>query len=63
MNIGAIHDKVAASTVGAALSQILVWVFETTVHTDVPAGIEVAWATLCTFALGFFVKESKPPTA
>ena len=59
----AVHDKVAASTVGAALSQIFVWAFETLGKADVPDGIEVAFATLFVFACGYFVKESKPPTA
>jgi hypothetical protein len=62
-NNTAIHDKVAASTLGAALSQIFVWGFEVVSKVDVPSGIEVAWATLFVFACGYFVRESKPPTA
>jgi hypothetical protein len=58
----AVHDKVAASTVGAALSQIFVWAFETLGKTDVPDGIEVAFATIFVFACGYFVPESKPAT-
>lgn len=58
----AVHDKVAASTVGAALSQIFVWGFETVSKSDVPSGIEVAFATLFVFACGYFVPETKPAT-
>lgn len=58
-----VHDKVAASTVGAALSQIIVWGFESAAKLDVPDGIEVAFATVFVFVCGYFVKESKPPTA
>jgi hypothetical protein len=58
-----IHDKVASSTVGAAVSQIVVWAFEATSKVDVPSGIEVAFATVVVFASGYFVRESKPPTA
>lgn len=63
MKATGVHDKVAASTAGAALSQILVWVFEITSKVDVPSGIEVAWATLLVFGFGYFTPETKQPTA
>ena len=58
-----VHDKVAASTVGAAASQIVVWAFEQAAKVDVPSGIEVAWATIVVFLAGYFVRERKGPTA
>lgn len=61
-NVG-LHDKVAASTAAAAGSQIVVWAFEALSKVDVPAGIEIAWATVFVFLVGYFTKESKAPTA
>lgn len=60
---GAIHDKVVAATLGAAASQVVVYVIEAAAKIDIPAAIEGAITTIMVFALGYFVKERKPATA
>lgn len=59
-----VHDKVVASTLGVAVSQVLVWGLEK-IDTigDIPFAVEGAIAIILTFAAGYFVPESKPPTA
>ena len=63
MNNTAIHDKVAASTLGVAVSQVLIWIVETAAKIDMPFAVEGAIAVILTFGSGYFVKERKPPTA
>lgn len=59
----AIHDKVVASTVGVAASQIVIFLAEKFNEIgDIPFAVEGAIAVLFTFAAGYFVPESKPPT-
>ena len=62
-NSGAIHDKVIAASLGAAVSQIVVWIVESSAHTDMPTAIEGALTTLFVFGLGYFVPERKGATA
>lgn len=59
----AIHDKVVAASLGAATSQIVIWLLEK-VGTigDIPVAIEGSITTIMVFALGYFVPESKPAT-
>jgi hypothetical protein len=59
-----IHDKVVAATLGAAVSQIVIFVLEK-VNTigDIPTAIEGAITTILVFTLGYFVKERKDATA
>lgn len=58
-----IHDKVVAASLGAASSQVLIWLLEK-VNTigDIPVAVEGAITTILVFALGYFVPESKPAT-
>lgn len=59
-----VHDKVVAATLGAAVSQIFIFVLER-VNTigDLPTAIEGAITTIIVFALGYFVPERKDATA
>lgn len=63
MNATAIHDKVIAATLGAAVSQIVIYILER-INTigDIPTAIEGAITTIIVFTLGYFVKEGKPAT-
>ena len=59
----AIHDKVVAASLGAASSQIVIWLLEKIEAVgDIPVAIEGAITTIMVFALGYFVPESKPAT-
>lgn len=58
----AVHDKVVAATLGTAFSQVLIWAFEAVSKVDMPTAIEGSFAVIVTFALGYFVPESKPAT-
>lgn len=62
MNNTAVHDKVVASTLGVAVSQILVWLIETLGKIDIPFGVEGAIALVLTAGAGYFTPESKPAT-
>lgn len=62
MNNTAIHDKVVASTLGVAVSQVLIWVVETAAKLDIPFAVEGAIAVILTFGAGYFVPEGKPAT-
>lgn len=59
-----VHDKVVAATLGAAVSQILIYILERFDQIgDIPAAIEGAITTIMVFSLGYFVKERKDATA
>lgn len=59
----AIHDKVVAASLGAASSQIIIWLLEKIEAVgDIPVAIEGAITTILVFTLGYFVPESKPAT-
>ena len=59
----AIHDKVVAASLGAAFSQVLIYVLER-INTigDLPTAVEGAITTILVFGLGYFVPEGKPAT-
>lgn len=59
-SFSAISEKVTAATAAVAVSEIGVWIIESTARIDIPAGIEVAIGVVCVFAAGFFVKETLP---
>lgn len=65
MNRTPIHDKVVASVLGTAVSQVLIYCIESIPepNIDLPFSVEGAIALILTFALGYFVPETKPPTA
>ena len=52
-----IATKVVAATLGAAVSQVIVYIIETSSHNDIPTAIEGAITTILVFALGYFVPE------
>ena len=65
LNNTAIHDKVAASTLGVAVSQVVVYMIERfdSSPEPLPFAVAGALAVIFTFGAGYFVPESKPPTA
>ena len=64
MSNTAIHDKVTASALGYAVSQVIVWLIEKYDGSPDPVPFAVAGAIglIFTFGAGYFVPESKPPT-
>lgn len=59
-----IHDKVVAATLGAAVSQIFIYILERFDQIgDIPTAIEGAITTIIVFTLGYFVPERKDATA
>lgn len=55
MRANRVHPKVTASTVGAAVATVLVWVVESTSAITFPAGVVAAVTTLCTLIAGYMV--------
>lgn len=60
----AIHDKVTASSLGYAVSQVVVYLIERFDGSSDPIPFAVAGAIglIFTFGAGYFVPESKPAT-
>lgn len=54
-------EKVVAGTVGAAASQVVVWVVESLANIDIPTPVELAAAVLFTFAAGYFKRDRDLP--
>lgn len=50
--------KVAASSVGSALSVIAVWALDEFGNIEMPVGVESAFVLLVTFMVGYFVPPS-----
>jgi hypothetical protein len=61
------QPKVVAGTVGAgvgaAVSEIGIWLVESTAHIDIPGGVEAAIVIVVTAALGFVAGYLKRPSA
>lgn len=63
MNKTPVHDKVVAGSLGLAVAQVAVWLIETGLHEPLPFAVSSAITIIVSFACGYFVPESKPPTA
>lgn len=54
-----VHPKVTASTVGAAIATVFVWVVESVSAVAFPAGVVAAVTVLCTLIAGYLVPSER----
>jgi len=52
-----IYSKVVASTLGAAVSTVIVWLVNVIWNKEVPSGVNIAFATIATFLSGYLTPE------